>query len=76
MDTRFSAAIHGLILIAGADKPLTSEQIAAGVGTNPSYIRRLTGLLKQAERAAERVRAAGDGSAGTARPCDAEGSRL
>ena len=34
------------------------------------------GLLKQAERAAERVRAAGDGSAGTARPCDAEGSRL
>ena len=48
MDTRFSAAIHALILIAGADKPLTSEQIAASVGTNPSYIRRLTGLLKQA----------------------------
>ena len=47
MDTRFSSAIHTLILIAGAEKPLTSDQIAGRVGTNASYIRRITGLLKK-----------------------------
>ena len=47
MDTRFSSAIHTLILIAGSPKPLTSEQIAESVGTNPSYIRKLTALLKK-----------------------------
>ena len=47
MDTRFSSAIHTLILIAGAEKPLTSDQIAGSVGTNASYIRRITGLLKK-----------------------------
>ena len=45
MDTRFSSAIHTLILIAGAEKPLTSDRIAKSVGTNASYIRRITGLL-------------------------------
>ncbi len=47
MDTRFSSAIHTLIMIAGSDAPLTSEIIARSVGTNASYIRRLTGLLKK-----------------------------
>ena len=47
MDTRFSSAIHALILIAGADTPMTSEEIAVSVGTNASYIRRITGLLKK-----------------------------
>ena len=47
MDTRFSSAIHTLILIAGAEKPLTSDRIAKSVGTNASYIRRITGLLKK-----------------------------
>lgn len=47
MDTRFSSAIHTLILIAGAEKPMTSDQIAGSVGTNASYIRRITGLLKK-----------------------------
>ena len=46
-DTRFSAAIHTLIMIAGSETPLTSEQIANSVGTNPSYIRKLTALLKK-----------------------------
>ena len=46
-DTRFSSAIHTLIMIAGAEAPLTSEQIANSVGTNPSYIRKLTALLKK-----------------------------
>ena len=47
MDTRFSAAIHTLILISEAETPMTSDQIAVSVGTNASYIRKLTGLLKK-----------------------------
>ena len=47
MDTRFSAAIHTLILISEAERPMTSEQLALSVGTNASYIRKLTGLLKK-----------------------------
>ena len=46
-DTRFSSAIHMLILIAGAEQPMTSEQIARSVGTNASHIRKLAGLLKK-----------------------------
>ena len=47
MDTRFSSAIHTLIMIAGAEMPMTSDQIAKSVGTNASYIRKITGLLKK-----------------------------
>lgn len=47
MDTRFSSAIHALILISEAETPMTSEQIAESVGTNASYIRKIIGLLKK-----------------------------
>ena len=47
MDTRFSSAIHTLILISESKEPLTSEEIAASVGTNASYIRKIIGLLKK-----------------------------
>ena len=47
MDTRFSSAIHTLIMIAGAETPMTSDQIAESVGTNASYVRKITGLLKK-----------------------------
>ncbi len=47
MDTRFSAAIHTLVLISEADTPMSSEEIAVSVGTNSSYIRKLTVLLKR-----------------------------
>lgn len=47
MDTRFSSAIHTLILIAASDEPMTSEDIAGSVGTNASYIRKILGLLKK-----------------------------
>ncbi|MBQ7372310.1 MAG: Rrf2 family transcriptional regulator [Blautia sp.] len=47
MDTRFSSAIHILILISEAEMPMTSEEIAESVGTNASYIRKVTGLLKR-----------------------------
>lgn len=47
MDTRFSSAIHLLILVSEAETPMTSDQIAVSVGTNGSYIRKLTGLLRR-----------------------------
>jgi Rrf2 family protein len=47
MDTRFSSAIHILIMIAGAERPMTSDALANSVGSNPSYIRKVTGLLKK-----------------------------
>lgn len=48
MDTKFSSAIHALILIAESETPMNSNQIAASVGTNPSYIRKLTTRLSKA----------------------------
>ena len=47
MDTRLASAIHALIMIAGSDKPVTSELIAESVGTNASHIRKIAGLLKR-----------------------------
>ncbi|MBQ7688421.1 MAG: Rrf2 family transcriptional regulator [Clostridia bacterium] len=48
MDTRFSSALHMLILISEAETPMTSEQIAGSVGTNATYIRKIAGSLKKA----------------------------
>ena len=47
MDTKFSSAIHMLILISEAETPMTSEEIAVSVGMNASYIRKVTGLMKK-----------------------------
>lgn len=47
MDTKFSSAIHTLILISESETPMNSEQIAGSVGTNPSYIRKLTTRLSK-----------------------------
>ncbi|MDD6711018.1 MAG: Rrf2 family transcriptional regulator [Sharpea porci] len=48
MDIKFSSAIHTLILIAESETPINSEQIATSVGTNASYIRKLTTRLRKA----------------------------
>lgn len=48
MDTKFSTAIHTLILISESQDSLSSDQIAASVGTNASYIRKITSMLKKA----------------------------
>lgn len=48
MDTKFSCAIHTLILISESKPPMNSEQIANSVGTNASYIRKLTTRLSKA----------------------------
>lgn len=48
MDTKFSSAIHSLIMISEAETSVNSEQIANSVGTNPSYVRKLTTRLSKA----------------------------
>ncbi len=48
MDVKFSSAIHTLILISEAEVPMSSEQLANSVGTNASYIRKLTTRLSKA----------------------------
>ena len=48
MDTKFSSAIHSLIMISESETPVNSEQIANSVGTNASYIRKLTTRLSKA----------------------------
>lgn len=47
MDTKFSVAVHALILISESPKPIDSERMAKSVGTNASYIRKILGLLKR-----------------------------
>ena len=48
MDTKFSVAVHVLILISESPSPLTSDQMAESVGTNASYVRKILALLKKA----------------------------
>ena len=48
MDTKFSVAIHVLILISESPNPINSDQMAESVGTNASYIRKILALLKKA----------------------------
>ena len=49
MDTKFSVAIHVLILVSESPVPINSDQMAESVGTNASYIRKILALLKKAE---------------------------
>ena len=49
MDTKFSVAVHVLILISESPNPLYSDQMAGSVGTNASYIRKILALLKKGE---------------------------
>ncbi|MBD5423966.1 MAG: Rrf2 family transcriptional regulator [Allobaculum sp.] len=49
IDTRFSSALHFLILVSESQKPMSSAQIATSLGTNPSYVRKLAGYLKKAD---------------------------
>ena len=47
MDTKFSVAVHVLILISESTAPVNSKQRAESVGTNASYIRKILTLLKK-----------------------------
>lgn len=48
MDTKFSVAVHVLILISESPTAINSNQMAESVGTNASYIRKILALLKKA----------------------------
>lgn len=48
LDTRFSIALHLLILISESDRPMPSAEMARSVGTNPSFARKILGCLKRA----------------------------
>ena len=48
MDTKFSVAVHVLILVSESPTPTNSDQMAISVGTNASYIRKILALLKKA----------------------------
>lgn len=48
IDTRFSSALHFLILVSESETPMSSMQIATSIGTNPSYVRKLATRLKKA----------------------------
>ncbi|QPK93602.1 Rrf2 family transcriptional regulator [Actinomyces sp. zg-332] len=47
MDTKFSVAVHILIMFSETKEKLTSEKIAKSVNTNSSYIRKVIALLKK-----------------------------
>ena len=46
MDTKFSVALHILVMISQSDRTLSSKDLAISVGTNASYIRKIISLLK------------------------------
>lgn len=47
MDTKFSVAVHLLILISESAVPINSDRMAESVGTNASYVRKILSLLKK-----------------------------
>lgn len=47
-DTRFSVAVHVLVMVSESDEALSSSQLAQSAGTNPSYIRKIVALLTRA----------------------------
>lgn len=49
MDTKFSVAVHTLVMFSETEEQLTSEKIANSVNTNASYIRKIIALLKKAD---------------------------
>lgn len=48
MDTKFSVAVHVLILVSESPALINSDQMAMSVGTNASYVRKILALLKKA----------------------------
>ena len=49
MDTKFSVAVHVLILVSECSEPISSDRMAQSVGTNASYVRKILALLKKAD---------------------------
>lgn len=49
MDIKFSVALHIMVMISESTDVQNSESLANSVNTNPSYIRKITALLKKAD---------------------------
>ncbi|TDM45378.1 Rrf2 family transcriptional regulator [Macrococcoides goetzii] len=49
MDIKFSVALHIMVIISESTDVQNSEILANSVNTNPSYIRKITALLKKAD---------------------------
>lgn len=47
-DSRLSSVLHALLHMADHDAPMTSEQLAECMSTNPVVVRRTMGLLREA----------------------------
>ncbi|UBH22637.1 Rrf2 family transcriptional regulator [Macrococcus armenti] len=47
MGTKFSVALHIMVMISESTEVQNSDTIANSVNTNPSYIRKITALLKK-----------------------------
>ena len=48
MDTKFSVAVHVLILVSESPALINSDQMSMSIGTNASYVRKILSLLKKA----------------------------
>ncbi len=47
-DSRLSAVLHALLHMAERNEPMTSDELALCLGTNPVVVRRTMGLLREA----------------------------
>ncbi len=68
LSTRFAVAIHtaGMLAVLGEREPVTSEEVAKSVDTNPVVVRRVIAML--ARRGLVHVRKGQHGGATLARP--------
>ena len=48
-DSRLSSVLHALLHMAEREEPMTSEELAECMCTNPVVVRRTMGLLREAE---------------------------
>ncbi|WP_244484967.1 Rrf2 family transcriptional regulator [Bradyrhizobium tropiciagri] len=46
-DSRLSSVLHGLLHMIGAGEPVTSEQLAQAMATNPVVVRRVMAGLRE-----------------------------
>jgi Rrf2 family protein len=54
-NTQFAVAVHALTMLANLSaEPLSSERISGSVGSNPVYVRRVLGQLREAGVVASR----------------------
>ena len=49
-NTQFAVAVHVLVYLAsaGADRPISSDELSASTNVNPVYVRRVLGPLREA----------------------------